>query len=275
LKDYYQLLQIEATATQQQVRKAYYKLAQQYHPDKTTDPQHHQRFLDINEAYQILGDKEKRQIYHYRWLNYKYPPPPKPATATQPRQPFRPAPPRPRYTPPYPPPSYASHYRNYTVNSYREYEGLLRQVCTFTLLISAILFLDYLFTATIPGQTILVFDLNGAGHTGEKYLRIFTENASFRMRQEAFLETGLQLGDVIAIQRTPLLRQVLRIEHLQNWFDVNLISIYHNFFALLLLQTALAIAGLHQGFTWPARMNFGIMAGVFTVFTLAVIFFSY
>ena len=106
-------------------------------------------------------------------------------------------------------------------------------------------------------------------------MRIFTETASFRMREKAFLETGLQPGDVIAIQQTPLLRQVLRIEHGPDWFDVNLISIYHNFVGLLLLQTSLAIAGLYNGFNWPARMNFGIMAGVFTVFTLVVIFISY
>lgn len=273
MKDYYKLLEVEANATQQQVRKAYYRLAKKYHPDKSSEPQHHQHFLDINEAYQILSDKSKREIYHYRWLNYKYPP--KTSSSPTPKATAYTNPGNARRTtnPVYPPPWYAGHYRNYSANSFLEYETLLRQVCYISLFLSAFLFLDYLLTTVLPPAPILFFELNSSN--GERYVEVFTQHASFRLQASAFLELGLRPGDNISLQRTPLLRQILKAHHQGSWHNVNLAGIYHNFFALIVLQTAMAIGGIHKGFTWPARMNFGILAGVFTLVSLAVIFMSY
>lgn len=59
-KDYYKVLGIAKSASQEEVKKAYYKLAHQYHPDKGGSEE---KFKEINEAYQILSDKEKRSQY--------------------------------------------------------------------------------------------------------------------------------------------------------------------------------------------------------------------
>ena len=60
-KDYYQTLGISKTASQDEVKKAYRKLAHKYHPDKGTGDE--AKFKDINEAYQVLSDDKKRSNY--------------------------------------------------------------------------------------------------------------------------------------------------------------------------------------------------------------------
>ena len=62
-KDYYSALGIDRTASDDEVRKAYRKLARKYHPDVSTEPDAEKRMRDINEAKDVLGDKEKRAAY--------------------------------------------------------------------------------------------------------------------------------------------------------------------------------------------------------------------
>ncbi|MBU2577220.1 molecular chaperone DnaJ [Patescibacteria group bacterium] len=59
-KDYYQILGISRDASSEEIKKAYRKLAHKYHPDKGGDEK---KFKEINEAYQVLSDKEKRTQY--------------------------------------------------------------------------------------------------------------------------------------------------------------------------------------------------------------------
>jgi molecular chaperone DnaJ len=60
-KDYYKILGINKAATEDEIKKAYRKLAHQYHPDKTGGDD--KKFKEINEAYQILSDRNKRAQY--------------------------------------------------------------------------------------------------------------------------------------------------------------------------------------------------------------------
>jgi curved DNA-binding protein len=63
-KDYYQILGVGRSAGADDIRKAYRKLAMQYHPDRNPgNKQAEEKFKEINEAYQVLSDKEKRARY--------------------------------------------------------------------------------------------------------------------------------------------------------------------------------------------------------------------
>ena len=62
--DYYKVLGIDRSASQADIRKAYRRLAKQYHPDiNKQDPKAQERFQEINEANEVLSDPEKRKRY--------------------------------------------------------------------------------------------------------------------------------------------------------------------------------------------------------------------
>jgi molecular chaperone DnaJ len=70
VKDYYKLLKIAHSADLNTIKKAYRQLAMQYHPDKHGNNQStHFYFQEIQEAYEVLSNPEKRENYHYQiWL---------------------------------------------------------------------------------------------------------------------------------------------------------------------------------------------------------------
>ena len=70
-KDYYQILGVERSASADDIRKAYRKLAMQHHPDRNPgNKQAEEKFKEINEAYQVLSDKEKRTRYDQLGSSY-------------------------------------------------------------------------------------------------------------------------------------------------------------------------------------------------------------
>ncbi|KAK3808528.1 MAG: hypothetical protein J3Q66DRAFT_355021 [Benniella sp.] len=62
-KDYYSILEVSKDATEEQLKKAYRKLALKYHPDKNSDPGAQKKFQEISEAYEVLSDSNKRAVF--------------------------------------------------------------------------------------------------------------------------------------------------------------------------------------------------------------------
>ncbi len=62
-RDYYAILGVEKTASSEEIKKAYRKLARKYHPDVSKEPDAEQRMKEVNEAHAVLSDPEKRAAY--------------------------------------------------------------------------------------------------------------------------------------------------------------------------------------------------------------------
>ena len=79
-RDYYEIMGVARDATQDEIKRAYRKLARKYHPDVSDDPDAEKRFKETGEAYAVLKDPEKRAAYNQLGANWKsgqefHPPP--------------------------------------------------------------------------------------------------------------------------------------------------------------------------------------------------------
>ncbi|HVT35220.1 MAG TPA: DnaJ C-terminal domain-containing protein [Nevskiaceae bacterium] len=70
-KDYYKVLGVSRTASEDEIKRAYRKLARQYHPDKNKAKGAEEKFKEINEANEVLSDPKKRQAYDSLGANWK------------------------------------------------------------------------------------------------------------------------------------------------------------------------------------------------------------
>ena len=62
-KDYYKILNITKGSSDDEIKKAYRKLALKYHPDKNKQPGAEEKFKEVAEAYEILSDPQKKEIF--------------------------------------------------------------------------------------------------------------------------------------------------------------------------------------------------------------------
>jgi curved DNA-binding protein len=70
-RDYYEVLNVPRSATQEDVQRAYRKLARKYHPDVSKEAGAEDKFKELNEAYEVLKDPEKRKKYDELGANWK------------------------------------------------------------------------------------------------------------------------------------------------------------------------------------------------------------
>ena len=79
-RDYYEILGVKRDASESEIKSAYRKLARKFHPDVNKTKEAEDKFKEINEAYEVLGDKQKRQRYDSLGSNWQggadYTPPP-------------------------------------------------------------------------------------------------------------------------------------------------------------------------------------------------------
>src|SRR5213594_4103805 len=74
-KDYYAILGVKRDAKEEEIKKAFRKLARQYHPDVAKDKKNaEEKFKEVNEAYEVLGDPKNRKLYDDLGADWKHGP---------------------------------------------------------------------------------------------------------------------------------------------------------------------------------------------------------
>lgn len=70
-KDYYTILGVKRDASADEIKRAFRKLARKYHPDVSKEPDAEDRFKEVNQAHEVLGDEEKRKLYDQHGESWK------------------------------------------------------------------------------------------------------------------------------------------------------------------------------------------------------------
>ena len=71
-QDFYKILGVERTADASEIKKAYRRLARKYHPDMNKAANSEEKFKEVNEAYEVLKDAEKRKAYDQFGSDWKH-----------------------------------------------------------------------------------------------------------------------------------------------------------------------------------------------------------
>lgn len=258
-KDYYHILGLSPQATPPDIKLAYRRLAKAYHPDSSPHTDAHQRFLDINEAYQTLSDPLTRHNYDHDYARFQ--------AGTLPPEPVRR---RPAYHPPPPPgtppvPDEAELRRQYQAAKaaadrarraefarYGRYiQGIAALIFFFALSLGA----DYFLARHSTIETVLARRSNG-WRGGASYVALRTD--SYRLSLTYKRAQQIRQGDRIRFTYTPFYGIRTRV------------SVWHS---PPPGQSPLSMAELAQQ---PPDLHMYPKTGIYNVFSFALIllFFS-
>ena len=70
IRNYYEILSVARNATTEEIKRAFRKLAFKYHPDHNRDGGAEEKFKEVNEAYEVLSDPDKRAVYDARLASF-------------------------------------------------------------------------------------------------------------------------------------------------------------------------------------------------------------
>lgn len=263
MKNYYQILGVQEVASEREIKQAHHQLAFLLHPDRTPDPQAQARFLDVQEAYEVLGDYHRRLAYDL---------------LRQRARELAAAPPR---ASPYDPP--AAPYRrrgpraqDIWAAQLRRYVPWARRVNWLVTVFCLSLALDWAlplreFADEYVTAREVVFVSVSRSNPRVAYL-ITTPNTQFKVKEDLGDRYPLRTGAALSVWRTPLWRVVRRIQpRYYAAFQPYSGGVYSGlaFWPAALLLTA--VVGLLPRRSDELRVNAAVVAGLLLIITVFVL----
>lgn len=248
MEDYYQVLGISPRATQLEVRRSFRKLAVLYHPDKNKTVEGEERFKEINRAYEILGNPEKRALYDLSLLQLTPSSTPLQTTHRDPAY-------RRRTT------SYGQRVSQPNVRELmEEYLPKFRWVCYVSLIVTMTIAIDYSLPFNNYNEDIA--EINSVYRTGRGGGVIYDHD-------ELITKNGiiikLQKGDVgyfkavknINISQTVLFNKIVVVTIPSEQYKIRVAAIYGNLFfvPVILFVASLLGATIRSGVEFPFNLT--------------------
>jgi curved DNA-binding protein CbpA len=236
LKDYYKVLNLSSTASSEEIKKSYRKLALQFHPDRNPSPQAKAIFQEINEAYNVLSDPVKRNYYDIRLKNSYQP---NPSSGFQ-----RPQNTKERYQ------TYHQTFRKKKVRVKDPYKSYAQKgvfFSSFIFFFCLILCLDYLISQRY--DSTIVEDISSYGIKTFRYVdhyshEVKSSKLNFNFNSESVIP--ITLFDTVNVEITPIFGIVksccLASDQKHNY--ANSFSIYYPFTVLILMTMGASVASL-------------------------------
>lgn len=257
MKNYYVTLGVSPSAQAAEIKRAYRKLALQYHPDKNPRPEAERFFKEVNEAYETLGDPQLRYAYDQRLTNpvYQSPQPPPQQTHRDPK--YRQSAPR--------------QYARQTDDTYELMKEYLPRIVVLTktlMVISVLLFIDYV----LPRQQVTEqfdrhqFKTSSRRAGGNTHAIIYTQQGStFRLESDEFdIIAGM---DTIVLGKSWLMREITEVKSGQQRAKI-FSSIYGGFVFAPLALIIFTLAAFYYRHNVSKGFNMGITAALIFIFNL-------
>ncbi|HEX8350975.1 MAG TPA: J domain-containing protein [Hymenobacter sp.] len=270
MRNYYQALEVAEQASASEIRRAYRRLVLLTHPDRTTDPAAHARYLLINEAYETLSDPARRQRYDAALqqpavLVEEAPtdePHPDPALRRRGRRR-----PHPVARPPVPP----LHIRY--AAEFGRIVPRLRTVAILSLLGALLVLIDFSRTEVLPNEAVEDFvyvSLQGR-RTSTTYFIVSTQHARF----EVETTTNLEKGDRVTVRQTPWFRKVQQVNmHTDKPNEVELRTTNFLYaWMLIAILIGSAVGTLYSKLRLDQAFNLGFVNSVATILLILFLLF--
>ncbi len=262
MKNYYAILGVSHTATPDDIKKAFRKLAVQFHPDKNPDPKAEVIFKELSEAYDVLSDWEKRKMYDLSFENpfdLKTPPPPPPKPHRDPR--YKPKPPG--YKPP------KRHTVRDTMSEYLRYFRVGSWIGT---IFFAVLLIDFVVPARVVEEDLVqVHTIKGPRNSFRHYTFITGTGKEIKVYN---LQAGLLTKEErIRFGETLLLRTKMYISDPGPTYQVNMGYLYRTLVFVPLILGVSSIVGVGYRKNIELPFNMSIVSAIFMLITVSLLVF--
>lgn len=261
MKDYYAILGVSHTASAEEIKRAFRRLAVQYHPDKNPDPKAEDIFKDLSEAYDVLSDWDKRKNYDLRFEN----PFEAIVDVASPKPKHR----DPKYRPK--PPGYRPPRKSSVYDTMAEYLPYFRRISWAGLLVTCLVVIDFVLPYRATEELVVGVErvTNGKG----KFLYYeFNTYSGKQIKAHDYAASFLIYEDRIRYNQTAIFHTDMYLSDDDGEHLIKLGYIYRTlfFFPLILGVTSILGVAYRKNIEFP--FNLSIISGTFLVITLALLF---
>jgi len=274
MKDYYQILGVNRIASAEEIKRVYRRLAVKYHPDKNPDPEAEAIFKEVNEAYDVLSDPEKRWVYDQRraslYRSYTVTPvastpTPAPVNNDDPRYRRR----RPANAPP-------PVHKVTAAELMRQYLGHVVWVNWAGCAVVLLLIMDFVLPQRIAHETVdsidAVYTAENKRHVSQSAYEIVRMKSGREIKLYGQQGTGFEEGQSVIIMHTPFLQTVRYLSDMSRKHEVALYGIYGSPIIIPVILMITSILGLFRRESAEIRFSFSIASAFLTFLTLCLIF---